>query len=54
MTTVSLQQCPRLTTGALAQDGPVLLATKPFTGLDAPLAVARWLAAVPLGESFLR
>jgi nucleotide-binding universal stress UspA family protein len=27
------------------QDGPVLLATKPFGGLDAPLAVARWLAA---------
>ena len=45
MTTVSMQQCPRLPTGALAQDGPVLLATKPFTGLDAPLAVARWLAA---------
>jgi nucleotide-binding universal stress UspA family protein len=28
-----------------AQDGPVLLATKPFGGLDAPRAVARWLAA---------
>src|SRR5205823_6506817 len=27
-----------------SQDGPVLLATKPFGGLQAPLAVARWLA----------
>ena len=31
--------------GGAVQEGPVLLATKPFTGLDAPLAVARWLAA---------
>jgi len=45
MTNVSMQPRPRLTTGALVQDGPVLLATKPFNGLDAPLAVARWLAA---------
>jgi len=44
MTNVSMQQRPRLTTGALGQEGPVLLATKPFNGLDAPLAVARWLA----------
>jgi nucleotide-binding universal stress UspA family protein len=44
MINVSMQQCPRLTTGALLQEGPVLLATKPFNGLDAPLAVARWVA----------
>jgi len=44
MTNVSMQQRPRLTTGALVQEGPVLLATKPFNGLDAPLAVAWWLA----------
>jgi len=31
-------------TGVPSQEGPVMLATKPFTGLDAPLAVARWLA----------
>lgn len=35
---------PRSTTATLGQDGPVLLATKPLTGLDAPVAVARWLA----------
>jgi nucleotide-binding universal stress UspA family protein len=29
----------------VSPDGPVLLATKPFGGLDAPLAVARWIAA---------
>jgi nucleotide-binding universal stress UspA family protein len=34
----------RRTPAGSAQDGPVLLATKPFGGLDAPLAVARWLA----------
>jgi nucleotide-binding universal stress UspA family protein len=45
MTNVSMQQRPRHETGALVQEGPVLLATKPFNGLDAPLAVARWLAA---------
>jgi len=28
-----------------SQQGPVLLATKPFGGLESPLAVARWLAA---------
>ncbi|MEO7456896.1 MAG: universal stress protein [Gemmatimonadaceae bacterium] len=26
------------------EEGPILLATKPFDGTDAPLAVARWLA----------
>src|SRR5688500_18535418 len=45
MTNVSMQPRPRLTTGALVQQGPVLLATKPFNGLDAPLAIARGLAA---------
>ncbi|MDQ2664606.1 MAG: universal stress protein [Gemmatimonadota bacterium] len=28
-----------------SQQGPVLLATKPYNGLDAPLAIARWLSA---------
>ena len=45
MTSISMQPRPRRETGALAQDGPVLLATKPFNGLDAPVTVARWLAA---------
>jgi nucleotide-binding universal stress UspA family protein len=27
-----------------SEEGPILLATKPFDGTDAPLAVARWLA----------
>lgn len=29
---------------AASQQGPVLLATKPFVGLDEPVEVARWLA----------
>jgi nucleotide-binding universal stress UspA family protein len=29
---------------AASQQGPVLLATKPFVGLDEPVLVARWLA----------
>ena len=45
MTHTSTLPRPRRETGAPAQDGPVMLATKPFTGLDTPLAVARWLAA---------
>ena len=45
MTNASMQLRTRRETRALAHDGPVLLATKPFNGLDAPLAVARWLAA---------
>jgi nucleotide-binding universal stress UspA family protein len=44
MTYTSTLPRPRLATGALAPDGPVLLATKPFNGLDAPLGVARGLA----------
>jgi len=44
MTHSAIQPAPRHTTGAPSQEGPVLLATKAFTGLDAPLAVARWLA----------
>ena len=39
------QPAPRQTTGVPCQEGAVILAAKPFTGLDAPLAVARWLAA---------
>ena len=41
----STKPTPRRTSAGTSQDGPVLLATKPFGGLDAPLAVARWLAA---------
>jgi nucleotide-binding universal stress UspA family protein len=44
MTHASIQTAPRLTWETASQEGPVLLATKPFHGLDAPLAVARWLA----------
>ena len=39
-----IQPVVRRTSAGTLQDGPVLLATKPFGGLDAPLAVARWLA----------
>jgi nucleotide-binding universal stress UspA family protein len=45
MTYVSMHPAPRRSSAGTSQDGPVLLATKPFGGLDAPLAVARWLAA---------
>lgn len=45
MTNVSMRSAPRRSSAGTSQDGPVLLATKPFGGLDAPLAVARWLAA---------
>jgi nucleotide-binding universal stress UspA family protein len=44
MTHSAIQPAPRRTTGVPSQEGPVMLATKPFIGLDAPLAVARWLA----------
>ena len=44
MTHSAIQPAPRHTTGVPSQEGPVMLATKRFTGLDAPLAVARWLA----------
>lgn len=44
MTHSAIQPAPHRTTGVPSQEGPVMLATKPFTGLDAPLAVARWLA----------
>src|SRR6476660_899477 len=44
MTHSAIQPTPRRTTGVPSQEGPVMLATKVFTGLDAPLAVARWLA----------
>ena len=45
MTYTSTLPSLRRETGVSAQDGPVMLATKPFNGLDTPLAVARWLAA---------
>jgi nucleotide-binding universal stress UspA family protein len=45
MTYLSTQPAPRLTSEAASQEGPVLLATKPLNGSEAPLAVARWLAA---------
>ncbi|MEO8560791.1 MAG: universal stress protein [bacterium] len=35
---------PRRAWGLSSQEGPVLLATKPFNGFEAPLLVARWLA----------
>ena len=44
MTHSAIQPTSRRTTGVPSQEGPVMLATKVFTGLDAPLAVARWLA----------
>ena len=44
MTHSATQPTPRRTTAVPSQEGPVMLATKVFTGLDAPLAVARWLA----------
>ncbi|MDB4882563.1 MAG: UspA protein [Gemmatimonadetes bacterium] len=44
MTNVSTYAAPRRSSAGTSQDGPVLLATKPSGGLDAPLAVARWLA----------
>ncbi len=41
----AFQATPRHTSGTSSQEGPVLLASRSFTGLHAPLAVARWLAA---------
>ena len=45
MTQVAIQPASRNAWEAGSQEGPVLLATKPYNGLDAPLAVARWLSA---------
>ena len=45
MTHVATELAPSLAWETASQAGPVLLATKPFNGMDAPLAVARWLAA---------
>ena len=45
MTHIATQPASRRAWEAGTQEGPVVLATKPFNGLDAPLAVARWLAA---------
>lgn len=45
MTQIATQPASRIALEAGTQEGPVVLATKPFSGLDAPLAVARWLAA---------
>jgi len=45
MTTMTMQPAPRRSSAGASQEGPVLLAAKPFSGIDAPVAVARWLAA---------
>ncbi|CAN5233088.1 universal stress protein [soil metagenome] len=45
MTHIAAQPASRNAWEAGTQEGPVVLATKPFNGMDAPLAVARWLAA---------
>ena len=45
MTHIATQSASRAAWEAGTQKGPVVLATKPFNGMDAPLAVARWLAA---------
>ena len=45
MTHIATHPASRNAWEAGTQEGPVVLATKPFSGLDAPLAVARWLAA---------
>jgi Universal stress protein UspA and related nucleotide-binding proteins len=45
MTHIASRPASRNAWEAGTQEGPVVLATKPFNGLDAPLAVARWLAA---------
>jgi len=44
MTSTTMPRRPRVSTEVIGQHGPVLLATKPFNGLDAPVAVARWVA----------
>ena len=44
MTHTAIQPAPRLAWDTGSEEGPVLLATKPYNGLDAPLAIARWLA----------
>lgn len=44
MTRSAIHPASRRMAGVPAEEGPVMLATKLFTGLDAPLAVARWLA----------
>jgi nucleotide-binding universal stress UspA family protein len=44
MTHIAIQPASRHGWEAGSQEGPVVLATKPYSGLDAPLAVARWLA----------
>lgn len=44
MTHIAIHPASRTAWEAGSQEGPVLLATKPYNGLDAPLAVARWLS----------
>lgn len=45
MTHIAISTAPRPTSGARpAEEGPIVLAAKPFDGTEAPLAVARWLA----------
>ena len=45
MTHIAIAPAPISARDVGAEEGPVMLATKPFNGLDAPLAIARWLAA---------
>jgi nucleotide-binding universal stress UspA family protein len=45
MTHIATHPASRNAWEAGTQHGPVVLATKPYNGMDAPLAVARWLAA---------
>ena len=45
MTHVAIQPASQHAGEVGSQEGPVLLATKPYNGLDASLAIARWLAA---------
>ena len=45
MTTIAISTTLRPLTGAQhVEEGPVVLAAKPFEGSEAPIAVARWLA----------
>jgi nucleotide-binding universal stress UspA family protein len=45
MTHSAMHMAPLSSTRMPSLEGPVLLAAKPFSGFDASLAVARWLAA---------
>lgn len=45
MTHIAIEPAPHIAWDTGSEEGPVLLATKPYNGLDAPLAIARWLSA---------